>query len=672
MCLEIGTYLLYAALFSSLLDLIWNLRKDGRRERYGPYLTLLTTGLLTATVVLLAYYFVADNFSIFYVWSYSSRDLGLGYKLSALWAGQAGSLLLWVFLFYWLYTAFRFSSARKEPVSKRMFLTASTTGVFLMVLTVMGGPFDPTHSSYLKAYPEGWGLNPALRNFWMLIHPPLVFMGYAAAAIPFAIIIARKSVQKGGEVLDGFEKLYMEICWLFLSLGIVIGGIWAYEALGWGGYWVWDPVETASLVPWLTCTAYFHARPIRAAIGRGKELAAVATFILVLFATFVTRGGVILSPLHGYAVAPTAAGWVLIAFMVGATSLSLFILYRSPTISPGSKRETHSRGREGWERYLTSKNVHLVLYYVLMILFIICFIGILRGASPEYYNASCFPFVAAFILGTMICTLLTYVDARRVRSILIVALAAGVFFAVILPITGNAYADFGIPIVTVSLVMVLYVIFKDLTSRGKALARIIKGSRRIIHFGILVTLLGVLLSSTMHGGSYTVSLTPGEGWPYPELLPGNIQVTIEKAEIRNQIGWIVENWTVGPHDYTWRSPEFYEADMIIQVLQDGKPIGTGALTCMYDPKWGPQLGWFSTVLIQRTLTLDVYIVAERFGLNFTDPQNVHSVWLQVSFHGFVNWVWIGSILLVFSILPSIWLSVRSLKGKRMRKASLGT
>jgi len=661
--MEVGAYLLYAALLFGLADVISNFWSGKIKEKYSLYLSLITAGLVTATIVSLAYYFVTDSFSIKYVYEYGEKGLELPYKLSAVWAGQAGSLLLWTFLLYTLYVILRLSSAGKEQISRKAFLFISMASVFLIFLTILGQPFEPTGF----AAADGLGLNPALKNFWMMIHPPVVFMGYAAATIPFAIALAQYDIKSGERPLEGFEKLYMEICWLFLSLGIVIGGLWAYEALGWGGYWAWDPVETASLIPWLVCTAYFHAGVIRSIISKSRELAAFATFLLVIFATFVTRGGAIVSPLHGYAALPsvTDVGWALIIFMIGITALTFFTLFghREKSSSTNEERETGARKKGPLlERLLTSRNLHLVLYLVLFMLAVICFIGIVRNQPIDYFNTYCYPLVIAFVLGTMACTLIERIDVKTITYGLVAALLLGAIFSAALPITRNNYIDFGVGVILVSFIGVVYVVYRDLTSRGKFDVKLIKFSRKLIHISILVILLGVLMSATMKE-DYNVYLTPGEGWPYSGTLPGDITLTIESIDVKNQVGWVPESWTMGPHNFTWYSPEFYEATITIQVSQAGKALGTGVLSCMNSANWG----WFSSVSIQRTLALDVYIVAEQFGLNFTDPTHVYFVALRVTLHNYVNIVWIGAVMLAVTIMPSIWVGARRIRRESLRK-----
>lgn len=267
---------------------------------------LVLTGL---SVLLLMYHLYMVNAGYSYVFEHSSADLEWYYRLSALWAGQEGSMLLWaVSILAILGIIERTHSATLSGTALMQttrLISLSIVCVFLGLL-VLKNPFSAYHvlsggsvevtnwNPFVQMYdvPYGQGMNPLLRNPWMAVHPPMLFLGYAAFTIPFAAAIG--NLLTHDKRWEAIATNWMRISWLFLTLGIGLGGFWAYEVLGWGAwFWSWDPVETSSLIPWITATAYLHAhlRYRHGEYGFIAPLLAIISFIMVVFATFVTRSG---------------------------------------------------------------------------------------------------------------------------------------------------------------------------------------------------------------------------------------------------------------------------------------------------------------------------------------------------------------------------------------------
>jgi cytochrome c-type biogenesis protein CcmF len=269
-------------------------------------------------MVVLAVALVTKDFSFRYVADYSSWMLAWYFSLAALWVGQAGSLLLWAWFLGML--ALVYYCRRREGESH---LRVSTLGVlmaclfFLVAVMVFGA--DPMEPSIIRPK-EGAGLGPLLHHPVMLVHPPIVFAGYAAWTIPFAVAIAALASGKiDGEWIRE-ARPWSILAWALLGIGILLGASWAYEELGWGGYWGWDPVENGSLIPWLTGTALIHAIMAWRHGGAMKKTAmglSVATFGLCNFATFLTRSG-IFSSVHAFSQSPI--GWMFLFLMVVLTA----------------------------------------------------------------------------------------------------------------------------------------------------------------------------------------------------------------------------------------------------------------------------------------------------------------------------------------------------------------
>jgi cytochrome c-type biogenesis protein CcmF len=298
----------------------------------------------TLSIVLLVAHLLRVNASYYYVYSHSSMDLAWYYRISALWAGQEGSLLLWAWAILVILLFVQYTGQSKELADTKLMnitrmVSLAIASVFLLIL-VIKNPFatytiagtgiginywDPFAT--LVEVPYGQGMNPLLRNPWMAIHPPVLFLGYAAFTIPFAAAVANLLTKDGR--WTNIARDWMRIAWLFLTLGIGLGGFWAYEVLGWGAwYWSWDPVETSSLIPWITATAFLHART-RTSHGEYGFLApllAMASFILVVFATFVTRSGMWAS-VHSWQDFNTE-GMVIAIFLLILLGSSMLLLVR--------------------------------------------------------------------------------------------------------------------------------------------------------------------------------------------------------------------------------------------------------------------------------------------------------------------------------------------------------
>jgi cytochrome c-type biogenesis protein CcmF len=287
---------------------------------------LLTLALSIASALLLQA-FLLDDFRYEYVVRWSAVDQPLIYKVSAFWGGQEGSFLLWALLIALIGLPVMLRYTRTKPSVSAAYLF---TALVMLALTWWEHPF----SRLEQAAEFGQGMNPLLLDPWMAIHPPMVFVGYAAMGVPFALAIGAL-VRKEYDEWAGPSLRWSLVCLLTLGAGIVMGGYWAYKVLGWGGYWAWDPVENSSLVPWLTGAALVHGLVAQRRMGgfRRTNLAlALATYLLTLYATFLTRSGILadFSP-HSFQESPIFRHMVSLMALVLLVSAGLF-LWRLPSI----------------------------------------------------------------------------------------------------------------------------------------------------------------------------------------------------------------------------------------------------------------------------------------------------------------------------------------------------
>jgi len=272
--LELGYPLLILSLFSAIISSALFIKKP----KYAEILLYFSSSATFASFLILCAYFLTDTFSLWYVYSNSNAEMPVIFKFSAVWAGKEGSLLLWA-LFNLLATSFYISHGKKSKSKAKVAMVMTALSSYLLLnLVLFSNPFETLQYQPLN----GVGLNPLLRTVEMVIHPPVVFLGYALASLLFAVTLFKAE----------YEEKVARIAWISLTAGIIIGGWWAYRTLGWGGFWGWDPVENSSLLPWLTLTAYFH-------VTRGREIFSYLTFTFVLFATFITRSGII-SSVHAF------------------------------------------------------------------------------------------------------------------------------------------------------------------------------------------------------------------------------------------------------------------------------------------------------------------------------------------------------------------------------------
>ncbi|HEY4760315.1 MAG TPA: cytochrome c biogenesis protein CcsA, partial [Thermoguttaceae bacterium] len=289
-------------------------RIDGRRMQYsGLGAAIVSVCALSAMIVILAHALAVKDFSFSYVAQYSSRTLPWHYSLSALWVGQSGSLLLWSWFLGIVTLIYRFFPGKAE--SSLRDLTFSILMSYLAFLTaVMVFGADPMEPS-LSPTGEGAGLSPLLQHPAMLAHPPIVFLGYAIWAVPFALALSALLTGRVSRDWVQQARTWSLSAWVVLGIGILVGAKWAYDELGWGGYWGWDPVENGSLMPWLTGTALIHcglAWQYRGLFKKATLLLAIVTFALCNFATFLTRSG-IFGSVHEFSKSPI--GWLFLALM---------------------------------------------------------------------------------------------------------------------------------------------------------------------------------------------------------------------------------------------------------------------------------------------------------------------------------------------------------------------
>src|SRR5215468_10269290 len=334
---SLGSFLLLASFvvcsYAAVVSVVGAERRSRRLIESGVGAFYLITALMTVASAVMVNAFLTNDFSIKYVAHYSDSVQPLFYKITSYWGGLDGSIMFWVFLLsvFGSIAVFVNRERHRELIPYVVATISTVEAFFLYLMVVHKNPF----STYLTAAPmDGTGLNPLLQNYWMAIHPPSLYTGFVSMTIPFAFGLAALITGNLDDSWLRAVRRWTMIGWLFLSFGLMLGMIWAYEVLGWGGYWGWDPVENAGLLPWFTATAFLHSVMVqerRSMLRVWNVTLVILTFFLTIFGTFMTRSGVVQS-VHAFG-QDTVLAWLFTGFMAAILVFSFgLVIYRLPLL----------------------------------------------------------------------------------------------------------------------------------------------------------------------------------------------------------------------------------------------------------------------------------------------------------------------------------------------------
>jgi cytochrome c-type biogenesis protein CcmF len=414
-CLLLALCLSVYAVFAALLG---SAQKQHRIVRSAERAALAACVSIMLSLFTLLYLLVVSDFSVSHVVSASNRDLPVFYKIAALWGAHDGSMLLWVFV-----TAIfsgvaiyqnRFRYRDMMPIVVAVLMT--NLSFFLILNIFLSNPFNQlvrifADGSMQKYVPQdGRGLNPLLQYWAMIIHPPILYLGFIGFVVPFAFAIGSLVTKQPGDAWIRTTRRWTLVTWLFLGIGLILGGKWAYVVLGWGGYWGWDPVENSSLMPWLTGTAYLHSVIVQERKGMLKVwnmLLVVITFLLGIFGTFITRSGIVNS-VHAFA--DSLLGKYFIYYMLLVLGGSLYLII---------DRLPHLKSERPLDSVLSRESAFL---FNNLILLVACF-AVLWGTM--------FPVFSEWIQGTKITVGPPFFNSVNIPIGMVLLLLTGVgpFFA---------------------------------------------------------------------------------------------------------------------------------------------------------------------------------------------------------------------------------------------------
>jgi cytochrome c-type biogenesis protein CcmF len=577
--------------------------------------------LLTAiSFACLTYAFYTNDFSVQYVAQNSNSQLPMLYKISAVWGGHEGSLLLWMLMLAtWMLAVSLFSRQLPDAMVARVLGILGLVSVgFLLFMLLTSNPFER-----LADIPEdGRSLNPLLQDPGLVFHPPLLYMGYVGMAIPFAFAIAALLNGRLDAAWARWSRPWATAAWIFLTLGIALGSWWAYYELGWGGWWFWDPVENASFLPWLISTALIHSLAVTEKRGLFRNwtiILAITSFSLSLLGTFLVRSGVLTS-VHAFATDPRRGVFILIflAVVVGG-SLTLFAA-RASKVRAGGSFALISR-----ETFLLVNNVLLTTATASVLLgtlypLIIDALNLGKlSVGPPYFNAVFAPIMVPVLFFMVIGSYARWKNdtlaeiGKRLRPVAIVSVLLGCT----LPVLAGPWS----PIVAIGLTMAIWIILGSAAQIVRHLRATGSGQStplsfwgmHVAHIGIAVCVIGI----TMVKGYET------------------------EKDVRMGLGD-----TVSVGGYTFRLTAInqvpganYKADVgTVELIQDGK-----VLKNLYPEK----RAYFSSSMpmteaaIDAGLTRDVYV---SLGEKLDDSAD--AAWAVRVYHKpFVNWIWFGCLIM---------------------------
>jgi len=568
----------------------------------------LSTGLITIASAILLYAFVTRDFSNAYVANYSDTTLPMFYTITAFWAGQDGSFLFWGWLIALCGAVFIYTHSYRELAGEtRVWFWLFFFGVQAFFLYVLTGPNNPFRM-FSPAPADGSGLNPLLRHPGMIFHPPLLFLGYAGFTVPACLALA--------SFITGGQTTWLRSCrrwtlasWTFLTAGIILGAWWSYMELGWGGYWAWDPVENASLIPWMAATAFLHTALIQA-MGRSLEKTNVflisLTLIMSFFATYTVRSGVIDS-LHAFG--SGEIGGPLLIFMIICLLATLLV------IGAGKSRDV--KPLSGMN---SRQGLLLVTSWLFLALGLVIMMGTMwpvisniwsenpEGLQPGFYNRVCLPIFVAITLLLVACPWFGWRGGVRRKKAFAAVGGIGLGFLVVLWFVGItlplALLGAAAALTVAAAIVILFSVNEGVRRRRTA------WGAYGVHFGLALMVLGIAFSG-----------------PYK----AETDVTLAKGE-----SFELSGFTVTYKDFSQKSgPNMAVAEAVLEVSRDGEIKGD----------LRPQRRMFRNFRQPYAEASTIFSFGDEIYATLMGFDEDNNVFVRVSVHPLVNWIWVGSTIM---------------------------
>lgn len=650
--MSLGYYLLLLTYLASAYT-IWagvsaiklnrkSLLKYAQLSVYGQFI------LVTLSILILTDAFLSRDFSIRYVAEYSDRKLPLLYTLSAVYAGQAGSLLFWT----WLLTIFNafyvyLNRNKADEFKPYVFTVVSmVTFFFLILVNNATNPFEKLS----PVPPDGYGLNPLLQNPEMIFHPPSLFIGFVGFTVPFAYAIA--ALTKGdlsSEWLDR-SRNWTLFAWIALTIGNLLGAQWAYVELGWGGYWAWDPVENASLLPWLTGTAFVHSIMVQKSRNMMKAwnvVLAILTFLLTILGTFITRSGII-SSVHAFG--KSNLGTLFLIFMLVVLAISVVLI-----IARLKKLQSERK----IESLLSRDFGFLLVNLIFTVLLIMVLLGTLYPAITElfigkqitlgepYFNKISVPIGIFLLLLLAICPTFSWkqTTGKAFLKRALYPLVTTIFFLIILFVSGIHHVKslLTLSLAFLGLAIIIAEIVTSISNRMKSenhglfpsLKHIFKLNTRryagyLIHIGVMLIYLAIV-GTTVYKQEKEITLQQGQ-----ETTIGNYRLIYNKMGEKRDA-----------------NKDVLTAEL--EVFKGSKQLGTIVPQRFFYHSAMGKTQYTTEVAVRSTLKEDLYVILASYqddgSATFTFLVNP----LQI-------WMWIGGIVITIGVIIIL---VHSTKNKKL-------
>jgi cytochrome c-type biogenesis protein CcmF len=626
----------FAAGFYALARRDENLSETARRAGIAVFIAV------TAASAALVYAAFTNDFSLAYIRQHSNRALPAPYKFAALWSGQEGSLLFWC----WLLATYGLVLRLRHKVDTRLVAYASVVisavQVFFLILVNFAAHPFALATGAIPA--DGNGLNPLLQYPEMVIHPPMLYLGYVGMTVPFSFALAALIMKYPGEKWIHITRRWTMVGWLFLTCGIFLGSFWAYKVLGWGGWWGWDPVENASLLPWLTGTAFLHSVMMQEKRGMMKVWnmwLIFSTFLLAIFGTFLTRSGVV-SSVHAFA--ESDIGTYFVVFLALTFAVCAYFYWRNRSHLQAEHKLESLVSRESsflFNNVLLLVSAFAVLWGTLFPVLSEWVTGHKVTVGPPFFNKVNIPIAMFLLLLTAVGPLLAWrkTSAESIRKNFlipgIISLATGVVLvsAGIHPWTEISYFY---SLVTIMLsVLVAATIFSEFIRGGLVIARhndsnIFHGmwlltrrnTRRyggyIVHLGVIVTMIGFAGAAFYQNNEQ-------------EMGFGD----------KMQIG----HYTLVCRSYTQDDKPNYSSEWaILDIFRDGRKIDT----MFPEQRFYKASGQPATIVANRSTVMeDLYLVYT--GKN---PENGRPI-IKAHLNPLVWWIWSGAHFILIGTLIAL-------------------
>ena len=611
---ELGQFALCLALIVALAQSFFPLLGASRRN-FGWMALARPAAQAQALLVAFAfgcltYAFVANDFSVAYVAMHSNTALPLHYRIAGVWGGHEGSLLLWALMLgVWMTAVSLFSTHLPEEIVARVLgVMGLVSAGFLAFLLFTSNPFD----RLLPPAADGRDLNPLLQDPGMVLHPPMLYMGYVGFSVAFAFAVAALLSGRLDATWARWSRPWTTVAWAFLTVGIALGSGWAYYELGWGGWWFWDPVENASFMPWLVGTALIHSLAVtekRGAFRSWTVLLAIVAFALSLLGTFLVRSGVLTS-VHAFAVDPARGVFILALFVLLIGGALVLFAWRTSRIGLGGSFELASR-----ESALLANNVLLAVAAVSVMLgtlypLVLDALGAGKiSVGPPYFEAVFVPLMAPalFLMGVGPLARWKRTSLPELAVLLRWALGVSLALGLLLPFAfgrWSALVGFGLAL-AVWVASSAFLAWKKRPTHSRA------------HVGMVVAHLGVAV--------FVVGVTLVKGYEAEKDLKMKPGDALELA------GYTFRLEDVAAAD----GPNYRAARARIAVSRAGKPV-----TVLYPEKrvYTVQDMPMTEAAIDPGLTRDLYV-------SLGDPLE-GGYWLVKAQHKpFVDWIWAGCLIM---------------------------